>query len=502
MNQVKAGAVLNYVIIGLNTLLGLLYTPYMLRMLGQNEYGLYSLVASIIGYLTILDFGFGNAIVRYTAKFIAEGKKQEQWEMFGMFLCVYTIIGLIAFVIGLGLYFNVDRLFDQTMTADELSQARVMMMLLVINLALTFPFSMFGSIITAYEDFVFQKIVSILRLLLSTATIVLLLYIGYKAVAMVVVQTVFNISILLLNYIYCRYKIRIHIRFNRFNWAFIKEITTYSFWLFLNAIMDKIYWGTGQFVLGSISGTIAVSIFSVAILLQQMYMSFSVSISSVLLPRITAMVAHNKANHEVSDIFIRTGRLQCIVLALVLSGFIIFGQPFIDLWAGSGYGDSFVVTLIFFTALFVPMIQNTGITILQARNQLRFRSILYLVISIVSLIFQIVLAKRYGAIGCAWAIGGALIIGQGIIMNLYYAKYQAINISKFWREVGKMLIMPFVMTICSLTVLRYFAISDIKILFIGIPIFLIVYVPLFWQFSMNDYERQLLLSPIRKIIHI
>ena len=74
MNQVKAGAILNYVIIGLNTLLGLLYTPYMLHMLGQNEYGLYSLVASIIAYLTILDFGFGNAIVRYTAKFRAEGK--------------------------------------------------------------------------------------------------------------------------------------------------------------------------------------------------------------------------------------------------------------------------------------------------------------------------------------------------------------------------------------------------------------------------------------------
>jgi len=72
VNQIKIGAALNYVIIGLNTLVGLLYTPYMLRMLGQNDYGLYSLVASVIAYLTILDFGFGNAIIRYTAKFRAE----------------------------------------------------------------------------------------------------------------------------------------------------------------------------------------------------------------------------------------------------------------------------------------------------------------------------------------------------------------------------------------------------------------------------------------------
>ena len=69
VNQLKAGAVLNYVVIGLNSLVGLLYTPYMLRMMGQSEYGLYSLVASVIAYLTIMDFGFGNAIIRYTAKF-------------------------------------------------------------------------------------------------------------------------------------------------------------------------------------------------------------------------------------------------------------------------------------------------------------------------------------------------------------------------------------------------------------------------------------------------
>ncbi len=57
MNQLKAGAALNYVVILLNTLVGLLYTPYMLRMMGQSEYGLYSLVASVIAYLTILDLG-------------------------------------------------------------------------------------------------------------------------------------------------------------------------------------------------------------------------------------------------------------------------------------------------------------------------------------------------------------------------------------------------------------------------------------------------------------
>ena len=499
MNQIKAGAILNYVIIGLNTLVGLAYTPYMLRCLGQNEYGLYSLVASIIAYLTILDFGFGNAIVRYTAKFRAEGKKQEQWEMFGMFLIVYSIIGLIAIGGGLALYFNVDSLFDRTMTASDLNQARTMMLLLTFNLAFTFPLSIFGSIITAYENFVFQRIVSILRIILSTGVLILVLAIGYKAVALVVVQTVFNLLTLIINLLYCKKKLKIHIIFGKFDIPFIKEISIYSFWIFLNAIMDKIYWGTGQFVLGAVSGTIAVAIFSVAILLEQMYMTFSTAISSVLLPKITAMVANSKSNKEISDLFISTGRLQCLVMTFVLCGFIVFGQQFIEIWAGSGYSVSYVITLIFFSSLFIPLIQNTGITILQARNQMKFRSLLYLVISIVSLVFQIVLAKTYGAVGCAIAIGAALIIGQGIVMNIYYQRRQNIDIVKFWYEIGKMLVAPTLFTVAVVVLYGYLNHQSISTFILGIILFSVLFIALLWKFSMNEYERNLVKAPIKKL---
>lgn len=500
MNQIKAGAVLNYVIIVLNTLVGLAYTPYMLRCLGQNEYGLYSLVASIIAYLTILDFGFGNAIVRYTAKFRAEGKKQEQWEMFGMFLIVYSIIGLIVIGGGLALYFNVDALFDRTMTASDLSQARTMMLLLTFNLAFTFPLSIFGSIITAYENFVFQRVVNILRIILSTGVLILVLAIGFKAVALVVVQTVFNLLTLLINLIYCKKKLHIHIVFGKLNIPFIKEISVYSFWIFLNVIMDKIYWGTGQFVLGAISGTVAVAIFSVAILLQQMYMTFSTAIANVLLPKVTGMVAHSRSDKEISDLFVRTGRIQCLIISFVLCGFIVFGQGFIDIWAGADYSLAYVITLIFFGSLFVPLIQNTGIVILQARNQMKFRSLLYLIISIVSLVFQVIWAKSYGVVGCAVAIGLALLIGQGLIMNIYYQKKQGIDIAKFWREIGKMLFAPAVFTIICLVLFSYFNYQNTLVLILGIIIFSILFIPLLWKFSMNEYERQLLLSPFQRII--
>lgn len=502
VNQLKAGVVLNYVVIFLNTVVGLLYTPYMLRMMGQSEYGLYSLVASVIAYLTVLDLGFGNAIVRYTAKFRAEKKTEEQYEMFGMFFLLYLVIGIVAFGIGLGLYFNVGTLFGDTMTAVELGRARIMMLLLVANLAFTFPMSIWGSIIQAYEDFVFQKSLNIIRIILNTAVMICLLHFGYKAVAMVVVQTIFNVLTLVLNFIYCRRKLNIHIyfRFRHFHWGFLKEVALYSFWIFLNAIIDRVYWSTGQFVLGAMVGTAAVAVFAIAIQLEGMYMQFSTAISSVFLPKVTAMVATNRSRKEISDLFIRTGRIQYIVLAYILSGFIIFGRQFIELWAGAGYSDAYMISLLFFIPLTVPLIQNLGITILQARNEMKFRSVLYIIIAIVSLAMQIVLTSHFGGIGCAMGVSGALVVGQILIMNVYYRRRQDLDIMTFWKEISKMSIIPIALIISSMLVIRhFFALDSWGKLILGIAAFSLVYIPLFFRFSMTDDERNLFISMFHKI---
>ena len=502
VNQLKAGVVLNYVVIILNTVVGLLYTPYMLRMMGQSEYGLYSLVASVIAYLTVLDLGFGNAIVRYTAKFRAEKKTEEQYEMFGMFFLLYLVIGIIAFGIGLGLYFNVGTLFGNTMTAVELDRARIMMLLLVANLAFTFPMSIWGSIIQAYEDFVFQKSLNIFRIILNTAVMICLLHFGYKAVAMVVVQTIFNVLTLVVNFIYCRRKLNIHIyfRFKHFHWGFLKEVAIYSFWIFLNAIMDRVYWSTGQFVLGAIVGTAAVAVFAIAIQLEGMYMQFSTAISSVFLPKVTAMVATNRSRKEISDLFIRTGRIQYIVLAYILSGFIIFGRQFIELWAGAGYSDAYIISLLFFIPLTVPLIQNLGITILQARNEMKFRSVLYIIIALVSLAMQIVLTRYFGGIGCAMGVSGALVVGQILIMNVYYRRRQDLDIKTFWKEISKMSIIPIVLIFSAMLVIRhFFALDSWGKLILGIAAFSLVYIPLFFRFSMTDDERNLFISMFHKI---
>lgn len=501
MNQLKAGAALNYVSICLNMIVGLIYTPYMLRMLGQSEYGLYSLAASIIAYLTVLDLGFGNAIIRYTAKFRAEGKQREQEEMFGMFFILYIGIGVIAMIAGSVLSLNVENMFSRAMTDTEVYRTRIMLWLMTFNLAFTFPMSIWGSIMSAYERFVFQRIVSIIRSVLNPVVMILLLVVGYKAIAMVVVTTIFNVATLLINWWYCKYRLTIKVRFAKFKWGFLKEVSIYSFWIFLNAIMDRIYWSTGQFVLGIYKGSVAIAIYAVAIQLESMYMMFSTAISGVFLPKVTSMVTNGVSTEDMSDLFIRTGRIQYIIMAFILSAFIVFGKPFLLLWAGNAYCDAYYICLMFFIPLTVPLIQNIGIIILQARNSMRFRSLLYIFIALASLGLSILLAKPYGVYGCAFATSLALLIGQVIIMNIYYHYKQSLNMLKFWKEIIKMSIVPMVLVTIGLFITNsplFYTISLTKFLAVGL-LFTIIYGVTFWLFSMNKYEKKLIVQPFKKI---
>ena len=330
--EIKIGAILSYVIIFANMLIGILYTPILTAKLGQSEYGLYSLVTSIISYLTILDFGFGNAIIIYTARYRVNNEKEKQEKLHGMFFLIYTIIGVVAGIIGAVIWANADTMFANSMTPEEIDKAKILLGILTFNLIVTFPLSVFSSIITAYEKFVFSKTLNLARIILNPIIMIILLNIGYRSVGLVVLTTVLNIATLILNYLYCKKKLKIKLKFGKLDISLLKEIIAYSVWVFLNSIMDKINLSLDQFILGIYAGTSAVAVYSIAGNLNQMYINFSTAISGVLLPRVTEMEEKKASDKEFTEIFIKTGRLQFIIMALIISGFVLFGREFINIF--------------------------------------------------------------------------------------------------------------------------------------------------------------------------
>lgn len=499
--EIKIGAILSYVIIVVNMLIGVLYTPILTAKLGQTEYGLYSLVTSVISYLTILDFGFGNAIIIYTTRYRNKNEKDKEQKLHGMFFIIYTVIGIIAGILGAILWLNVDKLFGNTMSADELSKAKILMGILTLNLVLTFPLSVFSSIITSYEKFVFSKVLNLVRIILNPIVMIVLLNFGFKSIALVILNTVLNLGTLILNYIYCKTKLKIKLKFGKIDFKLLKEIMAYSVWIFLNSIMDKINWSLDQFVLGIYSGSVAVAIYSVASQLNQMYINFSTAISGVLLPRVTKMENDNASDEEFTDIFIKTGRIQYIVMGLIMSGFVLFGKEFINImWVGPEYAESYIIACILMLPSTIPLIQNVGLNILQAKNKYKFRVIVLMVFAVVNVCISIILSKKYGGIGAALGTAISTILGQVIFMNIFYQKKIGINIVKFWKNILTMSIPMIFVIILAIILKTIVPINSIIVLVAQIVLYTLIYCLIVYKFSINEYEKQLILKPINRII--
>ncbi|WP_018930676.1 oligosaccharide flippase family protein [Gracilibacillus lacisalsi] len=502
MSQMKAGALLSYFSLFITLLISLLYTPIVIRLLGQSEYGLYALIGSIASYFSIMDMGLGNAIVRYNARNRVEGNKQKEAHLNGLFMLMYSIIGVVTILIGMIFLNKLEVFFGNSLTDSELIKAKIMVIILIINFSLSFPLTVFSSIIKAYEKFVISKLVAIIRTILSPIITLPLLFLGYGSVTMVVVTTIVNISCLLFNLFYCIRYIKIRLKFGKVDLTFLREIIGYSSLVFLGVIVDQIYWNTDQFILGAVTGTVPVAIYAIAMQFIILYKQFSTSISGLFLPRVSMLVAKNASSDKLTEIMIKYGRLQFIILAFILSGFTLYGYSFINVWAGSDYTEAYYIVILIMIPLCVPLIQNIGISILYAKNLQAFRSIVLILIATFNVVISIPLAQKYSGVGVAIATALSLVLGNIIAMNIYYQKKIGLDIPLFWRNIIKLTI-PVIFSLLIGRVIGYLSPNDsIIFLILEIIIYCFLFVLCLWTLGMNDYEKKLTISIINNLRQI
>lgn len=498
INQLKAGVILTYVQLIVGNIISIIYAPIMLRILGQNEYGLYNLSSSTISYLGLLSFGFGSAYIRYYSKYRVENNKNEIKKLNGMFITVYSVIAIIALIAGAVLILNVNTIFKNGLTPEEISKSKILMSFMVFNLAISFPASVFNSYITANEKFFFQKLLGTIQTILNPFIMLPVLLMGYKSIGMVIATTVVTLIYSGLNMWYCLKKLDMKFLFGKFNFTLMKEITIFSSYIFLNMIVDQINWNVDRFLLGMFKGTAAVAVYGIGSQFNSYYLSFSTAVSGVFIPKVNRMVTKSNDNTELTLLFTKVGRIQFIILSLIMSGFVFFGQYFIKIFAGEGYELAYPVALLLMIPVTVPLIQNVGIEIQRAKNMHKFRSILYFFIAIGNLFISIPLCKTYGIIGCAIGTSSTMILGNCILMNWYYHKKVGLNIVYFWRNIAEFipgLIIP-IFTGMIMSVIGINTIS--KFLGMGV-VYVIVFLISIYKLSMNDYERELFRGPLLKI---
>ena len=498
-NQLKAGVVLSYVSTAIMILIQLLYMPIMIRLLGKSEYGLYSLVSSVVSYLSLFSLGFTGAYLRFFARFYGDKKKLASLN--GMFLTLFSILSVIAAICGMILSFFPEQIFGSKLSDSELLKARILMFILVINIAITLISSIFDSMIGAYEQFIFQRIVGLISTIVNPFLCLPLLLMGYGSVMIVVVTTGITIARFAVNIWFCIYKIKIPVSFHGFQWRLLKEITVFSSFLLLNMIIDQINWNVDKLILGHTRGTEEIAVYGVASQINGLFITFSTTISSVFAPRVNHIAVQKENNYqtEFTKLMAKIGRIQWMILGLLTGGFIVFGKYFIvHIYAGTGYEDAYLAALYLVIPALVPLIQNIGIEMQRALNKHQFRSIIYLIMAVSNVGVSIPLASKWGAVGSAMGTALSLMVGNGLIMNIFYHKVLKINIKYFWKEIIKTWKGFMLPMILAMFIMRYVMFENIKTFLLSALIFVIVYCASVFLFSCNEEETSMILGLIRR----
>lgn len=501
INQRKAGALLSYVGLVVNGVVSFIYVPLLLGFLTQSEYGVYELIGSIISYLSVMDMGLSTTLSRFFVKEKASGTPQSAQNLLAMAAIVYAVITVLAVLVGIGIYFAIGPLFSGTFTSGELDLARQMMVLVIVNCAIVLPGNWFLALINANERFVFARSLSILKYVSQAIFVWMILIWQNNALNVLIVQISLNALAIAAYAVYCKMKLRIECRLVSWDWGLLRSLLSFSFFVLLNMVFDQVFWKTGQVVLGAVCGAAEVAIYGIVCkVITSAYMQISTGVANVFLPKLTQISALTEDMEEINCIFIKIGRLQAIMVWGVCALFIAVGRPFIDIWAGDDFSIAYPAIVVLMLGLSISLIQNLGISVLQAKNKQAFRATLYIIVAVLDVLISIPASKYFGVMGCAMTAALLLFICTGPIMNIYYKREIGLDVRSFFKEVIPLLV-PSIISGC----LSYFVCEVVLSgqpylgLSFGILAFLFLYVALLWMRWLNAYEKGLVMVPLRAL---
>ena len=499
MDQKKAGVLLSYGQTILSTLISLVYTPVMLRLLGQSEYGLYTLVNGFISNLSLLSFGLGSAYVRYYSRAQVKDGEEGVSRINGMFMVIFLCISALSLFVGGIMVANTHNIFGAKLTPAEVGTARILMGVLVVNIAISFPCSVFVSYVTAKERFFFQRVISMIRTVLNPIVMLPLLLMGYGSVSLVAVTLVLSLVTDGFNIWYSVKKLHMRFAFGRFDFKLLREMAGFSFFIFLNMIIDQINWTVDTTLLGILSGTTATAIYGVGSQVHRYFMTLSTAISGVFIPQINRIVARGEDDMQLTRLFTRVGRVQFMLLMLVLTGFIFVGEPFIEAWGGGEYQGAYPIALLLMIPVTVPLIQNLGIEIQRAKNKHQFRAKVYFFMALFNVAISIPLCMRFSGMGCAMGTAISMVVCNGFVMNWYYHKHIGLDMIYFWKSILSMV--PSMVPAC---VVGFAAVKLIEFTgYSGVIAFALPYAAVYcaclYMLGMNKDERSMVKGMLRKL---
>ena len=500
MQKRSVGIAISYVEKVINMMCGLFLSSFLLRSLGDTEYGIYKSISSFVNYLVLLEFGTGTVMTRNIS--LCKGRGASQEEIDKNISTVWGITGALSvliFTVSVGFFFSLDFIYKKTMTPEQINYGKLMFVFIVAYLLLSFISQTLDGITLAYKQYTFASKISIARNIIRAGLLACLISAWKISLIIAVVDALISLVIAILKYFYCKKKLNAKFGFKKFDKLVFKSVLPLCLAMLLQSLIAQANNNVDQFIIGIKINPETVSLYSVALYIYSVFSSFMMIPINMYVPQVTENVGKGMDSDELTKTLIQPSRLVVIIGGAIVFGFVCVGRPFISIVYGEEYLSAWLIAIILMFPTFISMTNAVSVNVLNAMNKRLARSLILTATTILNIILTIIWIDKFGIIGAPIATAISTIIGPVILSCVHYRKCIKLNVFKIYQGAYKG-ILPWLVVACVSGLLISSAISNEYLsLVVGGLVFVFMFFALFLLKGANNTEKQMINGIITKI---
>lgn len=488
-NQIRIGAILSYISIAINIVVGLLYTPWMVAQIGKGDYGLYTLANSLIT-LFMVDFGLSSATSRYISKYRAENNQKKTDDFLGAIYKLYFIIDAIILLALLVVYFFIDHIYAN-LTPDELEKFKVVYMIAASFSVINFPFITLNGILNAYEKFIELKVADIIYRILLVAITVAMLFAGYGLYALVSIHACVGLIVLVYKLLVIRKHTPIKINWKYREKSLYRDVFGFSLWVTVCSLAQRFIFNITPTILGVVADSTAIAVFGIVVVIEGYTYTVASAINGMFMPKISQM---REAGKDLMPLMLRVGRFQYALNGLIVVGFFAIGKSFIHLWMDPSFADAYYgILMIIIPGLFYNPLEIAH-TAMVVEKKVKIQAYIAIMMGVTNVILSFVLSSFWGVIGACLSICISYTL-RLIAYMIVYRRVMQYDMPRFIKECYIKMSSPIILSAIVGMIMNCFIKSTtwMSVIINGCAV-TVTYLVTLWFIALNKTERRSLLE--------
>lgn len=417
----------------LNMAAAFFMSPFLVRSLGDTWYGLWVLILSTTGYMSLLDGGLRISIVKYVAKLDATDDSEELSRVVTTGLAIYGALSIVVLLGTVGIAAAFPHLFK--VAPDVLPTARYVVLIAGTSVAASLINAVFGGFIAGLQRYDLANQTAIAVLVVRTIAIVWLIRNGYGIIGLGLVHLATQIGTGAWQSSLC-FRLRPDLRLSTayISLPAVRLLYGYSVFVLLNNAANILLFRTGEMLAGVFLGPATVTYYAIAGTLTEYLQKIIVTMTMVLHPYASAKDAKGDAASLRSGVLI--GAKLCLLISLPVTAIlVILGEAFISAWMGPSYGAKAAPILIALALGRMCWFAQAGTgEILLGIGRHRQLAVINIVTGALSFLGGLLMIRHYGLFGMAVGAAVPLAAIQGIVVPIYTSRILEIDGGDYLRE--------------------------------------------------------------------